>query len=120
MAAPTAFAYTSLLSILAIAIKPAALLQCCGKTGVDEFISQNITIPASCCVDAARCNATLRRQPRLNLERARQMSHRQPCGQFLHAAHGFVVAVVTWVGYVVAGSQLCGVLIALLLALCCL
>lgn len=97
-----------------------ALFKCCGKTGVDEFISQNITIPASCCVDAGHCNATLRRQPRLDLERVREMAHRQPCGQFLHAAHGFVVAVVTWVGYVVAGSQLCGVLIALLLALCCL
>ncbi|KAF0313339.1 hypothetical protein FJT64_016127 [Amphibalanus amphitrite] len=102
------------------ALRTVNTIHAAAKHGVDEFISQNITIPTSCCVDAAHCNATLRRRPRLDLEGARAMSHPQPCGQFLHAAHGFVVAVVTWVGYVVAGSQLCGVVIALLLALCCL
>ena len=86
---------------------------------MDDFIAQNITIPESCCAAAAACNATLRRRPRLNLQAVRQISHRRPCGPFLHAAHGFTVAVITWVSYVVAGSQLCGVAIALLLALCC-
>ena len=87
---------------------------------MDDFIDRNLTIPESCCASSAGCNATLRRRPRLDLRRARQMAHRRPCGPLLHAARRFLLSVITWVSYVVAGSQLCGVLIALLLALCCL
>lgn len=86
---------------------------------MNDFIDQNVTIPVSCCRTEVSCNATLRHRPKLNLRYVRQMVHEQGCGAFLHAAHGFVVTVITWVSYIVAGSQLCGAVIAVMLAFCC-
>ncbi|XP_037078346.1 uncharacterized protein LOC119099317 isoform X2 [Pollicipes pollicipes] len=96
-----------------------SFLKCCGKSSVEDYIQENVTIPESCCKSSAACNATLRQEPRLNLKVVREMSHPQGCGPFLHAAHAFVVTVITWVSYVVAGSQLCGAVIAMTLALFC-
>ena len=53
-----------------------SLFQCCGRTGVDEYIWQNVTIPSSCCAEVRHCNATLRRYPRLDLAAALAMAAR--------------------------------------------